>query len=150
MVNSSPPHQSEYIYHYWNWNARFEMQSFFISFFVNTVVISYFSLALKSKFKVITNCHQKKLTNLREQQERKISKSMTTYVKNTVHNFSSYQLTTEEYTALSNGLDRHIPCKFSSNSTYWVWTVSSKYFKRYITDTREWFMMFENQALQVP
>ena len=91
------------------------MQSFFISFFVNTVVISYFSLALKSKFKVITNCHQKKLTNLREQQERKISKSMTTYVKNTVHNFSSYQLTTEEYTALSYGLDRHIPCKFSSN-----------------------------------
>ena len=58
---------------------------------------------------------QKKLTNLRKQQERKIDKSTTTYAKNTVHNFSSYQLTTEDYAAHSYGLDHHIPCKFNSN-----------------------------------
>ena len=78
-------------------------------------VLHQLNIALKSKFKVITNRHQKKLTNLRKQQERKTDKSMVTYIKNTVHNFSSYRLTTEEYTALSYGLDHHIPCKFNSN-----------------------------------
>ena len=51
----------------------------------------------------------------RQTTRNKANKSITTYVKNTVQNFSSYQLTTEEYTALSNGLDHHIPCKFNSN-----------------------------------
>ena len=37
------------------------------------------------------------------------------YIKNTVHNFSSYQLTTKEYTALSYGFYHHIPFKFNSN-----------------------------------
>ena len=48
-------------------------------------------------------------------QERKTDKSTTTYIKNTVHKFLSYQLATEEYTALSYRLDHHIPCKFSNN-----------------------------------
>ena len=43
---------------------------------------------------------------------------MTTYIKNTVHNFSLYQLTTEEYNALSYGLDHHIPCKFNNNRVH--------------------------------
>ena len=58
-------------------------------------VFHQLNIALKSKFKVIENRHQKKLTNLRKQQEKKIDKSTTRYIKNTVHNFSSYQLTTE-------------------------------------------------------
>ena len=33
------------------------------------------------------------------------------YIKNTAHNFSSYVLSNEEYTALSFGLDHHIPTK---------------------------------------
>ena len=78
-------------------------------------VFHQLSIALKSKFKAIVNRHQKKLTNLRKQQERKIDKSTTTHIKNTIHNFSSYELTTEEYTALSHGLDHYIPCKFNSN-----------------------------------
>ena len=82
---------------------------------VLNAVFHQLNIALKSKFKVIANCRQKKLTNLRKQQEGKIDKSSTTYIKNVVHNFSSYQLTTEKYTALSYGLDHHIPCKFSSN-----------------------------------
>ena len=78
-------------------------------------VFHQLNIALKSKFKVIANRHQKKLTNLRKKQERKTDKSATTYIKNAVHNFSSYQLTTEEYTALSYRLDHHIPCKFNNN-----------------------------------
>ena len=47
-------------------------------------------------------------------QERKTDKSTTTYIKNTAHNFSSYQLATKEY-ILSYRLDHHIPCKFNNN-----------------------------------
>ena len=50
-------------------------------------VVYQLNIALKSKFKVNANRHQKKLTNLWKQQERKINKSTTTYIKNTVHNF---------------------------------------------------------------
>ena len=82
---------------------------------VLNAVFHQLNIALKSKFKMIANRHQKKLTNLRKQQERKTDKSMTTYIKNTVHSFLSYQLTTEEYTTLSYGLDHHIPCEFNNN-----------------------------------
>ena len=82
---------------------------------VLNAVFHQLNIALKSKFKMIANRHQKKLTNLRKQQERKTDKSMTSYIKNTVHSFLSYQLTTEEYTTLSYGLDHHIPCEFNNN-----------------------------------
>ena len=82
---------------------------------VLNAVFHQLNIALKSKFKMIANRHQKKLTNLRKQQERKTDKSVTTYIKNTVHSFLSYQLTTEEYTTLSYGLDHHIPCEFNNN-----------------------------------
>ena len=82
---------------------------------VLNAVFHQLNIALKSKFKMIANRHQKKLTNLRKQQERKTDKSMTTYIKNTVHSFLSYQLTTEEYTTLSYGLDHHIPCEFNND-----------------------------------
>ena len=72
------------------------------------------NIALKNKFKVISNHHEKKAANLKKQQEREIDKSLSTCIKNTVHNFSSYQLT-EKYTELSYGLDHNIPCKFNSN-----------------------------------
>ena len=82
---------------------------------VLNAVFHQLNIALKSKFKMIANRHQKKLTNLRKQQERKTDKSITSYIKNTVHSFLSYQLTTEEYTTLSYGLDHHILCEFNNN-----------------------------------
>ena len=36
-------------------------------------------------------------------------------MKNTVHNFSSYQLSTDEYTASLYGLDHHIPTRLNNN-----------------------------------
>ena len=39
-------------------------------------------------------------------------------VKNTVHNFSSYQLSNHELTALSCGLDHHIPSKVNGKRIY--------------------------------
>ena len=45
----------------------------------------------------------------------KVNKLTTMYIKKIVLKFSSYQLTTEECTALPYALDHHIPCMFSSN-----------------------------------
>ena len=81
---------------------------------------------------MIANCHQKKLTNLQKQQERKTYKSMTTYIKNTVHSFLSYQLTTEEYIALSYGLDHHIPCEFNNNRIH---TEFEQFYQSILKDT---------------
>ena len=61
------------------------------------------------------------------------------YIKKPVHNYSSYQVTTEKYTSLAYGLDHDIHCKFSLSSL-------SKHFKRCITHTRERFIMFKNKA----
>ena len=77
---------------------------------LNTV-FHQLNTALKNKLKVTTNRHQKKLMKKRKQQESKFNKSTTTYIKNIINNFSSYQLTTEKHNALSYGLDCHIPCK---------------------------------------
>ena len=40
------------------------------------------------------------------------------YVKNTTHNFSSYQLSNNELTALLYGLDHHISSKVNGNRIY--------------------------------
>ena len=63
------------------------------------------------KFSQKLNKNRRKIPVL---QERKTDKSTTTYIKNTAHNFSSYQLATKEY-ILSYRLDHHIPCKFNNN-----------------------------------
>ena len=84
---------------------------------VLNTVFHQLNVALKTKFKVATSRHQSKLSNLRKQQKAKTIESKTHYIKNTVHSFSSYQLSTDEYTALSNGLDHHIPTRHN-NSEY--------------------------------
>ena len=69
---------------------------------------------MKSKLKAFTRLHQKKY-NLRRQQKAKTVESKNCYNKNTVQNFSSYKLSTDEYTALSYGLDHHIPTRLNIN-----------------------------------
>ena len=41
--------------------------------------------------------------------------SKTHYIKNTIQNFSSYQLSINEYTAVLYGLDHHIPTRLNNN-----------------------------------
>ena len=57
--------------------------------------------------------HGKKLHNLKLKQEttKYANGSKQSYIKHTVNNFSSYVMSNEEYTALSFGLDHHIPTK---------------------------------------
>ena len=57
--------------------------------------------------------HGGKLNNLKLKQETTncIDERTQSRIKHTVHNFSSYIISNEEYTALSFGLDHHIPTK---------------------------------------
>ena len=82
---------------------------------VLNTVFHQLNVALKSKLKVVTSRHQNKLSNLRKQEKAKTIESKIHYIKKTVHNFSSYQLSTDEYTALSYGLDHHIPTRLNNN-----------------------------------
>ena len=59
--------------------------------------------------------HNKKLDKLHSER-RYISKPKYTIVKNTINNFSSYTLTSEEEYALSFSLDQHIPTKNNTNN----------------------------------
>ena len=70
-------------------------------------------MAVKSRIKVIKLRHGGKLNNLKLKQETTncIDKPTQSRIKHTVHNFSSYIISNEEYTALSFGLDHHIPTK---------------------------------------
>ena len=79
-----------------------------LNLIILNTVFHQLNVALKSKFKVVTSRHQKKLSNLRKHQTAKTTESKPHYIKNTVQNFSSHQLSTDEYTASSYGLDHHI------------------------------------------
>ena len=82
---------------------------------VLNTVFHQLNVALKSKFKAVTSRNQNKLSNLHKQQKAKTIESKTHYIKNTVHNFPSYQSSTDEYTALSYGLDHHIHTRLNNN-----------------------------------
>ena len=71
------------------------------------------NVAIKSRIKVITLRHGKKLHNLKLKQEtiNYVNERKQPYIKHPLHNFSSYVMSNEEYTALSFGLDHHIPTK---------------------------------------
>ena len=71
------------------------------------------NIALKSKLKKITKRHDTK-TN----KHKSTFRITPIYVKNTTHNFSSYQLSNNELTALLYGLDHHIPSKVNGNRIY--------------------------------
>ena len=62
-----------------------------LNLIVLNAVFHQLNVALKSKFKVVTSRHQNKLSNLGKQQNAKTIASKTHYIKNTVHNFCSYQ-----------------------------------------------------------
>ena len=78
-------------------------------------VFHQLNVALKNKFKVVTSRHQKKLSTLCKQQKAKTMESKTNYIKNSVQDFSSYQLSTDEYSALPYGPAQYIPTRLNKN-----------------------------------
>ena len=83
-------------------------------------ILHQINKAIKTKEKAISTRHTKKINKLRQWQQQIISAQnhSTTYLKHTVCNMSCYELSDEEYTALSFGLDHHIPSKTDANLIY--------------------------------
>ena len=93
-----------------------ELKRNFSLIILNTI-LHQIRVAVKSRLKNISKRHENKLFNLHKQQQfnQRNNEKGNNYIKSTVHNFSSYQLSDDELTALSCGLDRHIPNKLNRN-----------------------------------
>ena len=93
-----------------------ELKRNFSLIILNTV-LHQIRVAVKSRLKNISKRHENKLFNLHKQQQfnQRNNEKVNNYIKSTVHNFSSYQLSDDELTALSRGLDHHIPNKLNRN-----------------------------------
>ena len=74
-------------------------------------------VAVKSRLKNIGKRHENKLFNLRKQEQlnQSSNEKVNNCIKSIVNNFPSYQLSDDELTALSYGLDHHIPNKLNRN-----------------------------------
>ena len=72
---------------------------------------------MKHKFITVTKRHAKKLAELQKDKRLKFAGNIQ-YICHTVHNFSSYQLSSKKEEALSFGLDEHIPSVCNRNKLF--------------------------------
>ena len=79
-----------------------------VGFVLFNEVIYSLDKSVKQKSITETKSHEKKLTKLRKEKRLTFGEN-TKYFPHTVHNFSSYQLSSKEEEAFSFGLDEHIP-----------------------------------------
>ena len=84
-----------------------------LSVIVYNALLHQINIAVKSRIKVIKLRHGKKRHNSKLKQETTnyVDELKLSYIKHTVDNFSSYVFSNEEHTALSFGIDHHIPTK---------------------------------------
>ena len=73
----------------------------------NGVIYSH-DKSIKQKSVKVTKRHEKNLVKLRKDKRLTFSENIK-YIRHTMHNFSSYQLSSNEEEALSFGLDEHVP-----------------------------------------
>ena len=76
------------------------------------------NIAVRSRYKVISMRHQKKIVNLIKNQKNNYESNKPSLMKHMVHNFSLYPLTEDEMTALAHGLDHHIPTNINENAVF--------------------------------
>ena len=83
--------------------------------------------------KNISNRHENKLFKLRKEQQinQSSNEKVNNYIKSTVHNFSSYQLSDDELTALSYGPDHRIPNKLNRKMIH---TKYEQFYKNLVKD----------------
>ena len=119
-----------------------------LSVIVYNTLLNQINIAVKSRIKVIKLRHGKKLNNWKWKQETTnyVDERKQSYLKHTVHNFASYIMSNEEFTALSFGLDHHIPTKSKDVAI----EVEFKQFPRLIeklnTFTGQWVNIVKNQT----
>ena len=83
---------------------------------VYTTLLHQINIAVKSRIKLITKRHEKKLSKFRKRQQKSDIKNPIQVSKNSMHNFSSYTLSDDEIMVLNYGLDQHIPYTVNYNS----------------------------------
>ena len=83
---------------------------------VYTTVLYLINLTIRSKVKSIAKCHERKLIKFRPQYHTQLNTNNVKVNKHIINNFSSCVLSLEEITALSSGLNQHIPYKVDKNS----------------------------------
>ena len=87
-----------------------------LGLFLYNALLHKVSFAVKTRQKAILKRHEKKLIKFRKNQNIVPENHKTSFAKCIVHNFSSYDLSDEEITALSYGLDTHIPTNTDNNT----------------------------------
>ena len=88
-----------------------------LSLIILNTVLQQIRVAVKSRLKNISKRYENKIFNLRKQQQfnQRSNEKVNNYIKSTVHNFSSYQLSDDKLIALSYDLDHHIQNKLNRN-----------------------------------
>ena len=89
------------------------------------------NIAVRSRYKVISIRHQKKIINIIKNQKKNYENNKPSLMKRMVHNFSSYTLTEEQMTALASGLDHHIPTNINKNA---IFTEFEQFFQNLFRD----------------
>ena len=87
-------------------------------------------MAVRSRYKVISIRHKKKVKNVREN-KKNYENNQSALMKHIVHNFSLHILTEEDMTALTYGLDHHIPTNINKNA---IFTEFEQFFQNLLRD----------------
>ena len=80
-------------------------------------VIYSLDKSIKQKSITVTKRHEKKLVKLRKDKRLTFGENIK-YIRHTVHNFSSHQLSSKEEEVLQFGLDEHIPSVCNWNKLF--------------------------------
>ena len=89
------------------------------------------NIAVRSRYKVISIRHQKKIINLIKNQKKNYENNKPYLMKHMVHSFSSFALTEEEMTAFAYGLDHHIPTNINKKA---IFTEFEQFFQTLLRD----------------
>ena len=108
-----------------------------LGLFLYNALLHKVSFAVKTRQKAILKRHEKKLIKFRKNQNIVPENHKTSFAKCMVHNFSSYDLSDEEITALFYGLDTHIPTNTDNNTIATEFELFSQNVLRDILDIPE-------------
>ena len=112
-----------------------------LSLIILNTVVHQMCVVVESWLKNSGKRHDKKLFNLHKQQQinQSSNEKFNNDIKSTVHNFSLFQFSDDELTALSYGLDHHIPNKLNCNRIH---TESEQFYQNLLKDISHFWWQF--------
>ena len=88
-------------------------------------------MPFKVDWRKLINDKKANYATYRQKINLKSNKEVNNYIKNTSHNFSSYQFSEDELTVLSYGLEHHIPNKLNGNRIH---VKVEQFYQKLVTD----------------